>query len=94
MRLDGAPASQARAQYDQYGQQIKSPSPDEDASPIYLVALKGGVVYAASSYKIADGTVRYVTVEGQQKQTPLTGVDRDLTLRLNRQRGVSFNLPQ
>jgi len=35
-----------------------------------------------------------VTLDHQAKETPLSGVDRDLTMRLNSQRGVSFSLPR
>jgi hypothetical protein len=95
-----AQASQAPGQYDQYGQALRpaasaaAAAPSDDASTIYLIALQGGVVYAASSYQVSGGAVHYVTLDHAQKQTPLSGIDRDLTLRLNRQRGVPFNLAE
>jgi hypothetical protein len=89
-----APAVTARQQYDEYGQEIRPSASPQDPAPIYLIALKGGVVYAASSYQFANGTVDFVTLDHVKKQTPVAGIDRDLTLRLNRQRGVVFSFPQ
>ena len=87
--------------YDQYGQEIPSagssgsPGPSATAaSPIYLIALKEGVIYPASSYKVEGDTLHYVTMDHREKQVALNQVDRGLTLQLNRERRVAMNLPQ
>ena len=39
-------------------------------------------------------TLHYVTLEREEKQVPLDSVDRDLSIRLNRERRVQMQLPQ
>jgi hypothetical protein len=92
-------ASPVMRQYDQYGQEMQSPSgfasPGGSAasSPIYLIAFNDHVIRAASAYWVDGRTLHYVTLQHEEKQTPLDSVDRHLTLQLNRERGVTFQLP-
>ncbi len=94
-----APAYADRAtpvmrEYDQYGQQLRPEgSSNESSSPIYLIAMKNHNIYAAASYSVNGDTLHYVTLEHAEKQIPLDSVDRDLTLRLNRERHIAFQLP-
>ena len=78
--------------YDEYGQAVQPPAA-ANASPIYLVAMKDHVIYAASSYRVEGRTLHYVTLEHVEKQVPLDQVDRDFSLLLNQQRRVVFRLP-
>ena len=89
--------------YDQYGQEINAapvaaPSAAAGntaaASPIYLVAMKDGVIRAAASYWVNGQTLHYVTMEHREQQVPLSDVDRAMSSQLNRERHVQFNLPQ
>jgi hypothetical protein len=41
-----------------------------------------------------DGRAQYDEYGQELRPSPLAGLDRDLTLRLNRQRGVKFEFPQ
>jgi hypothetical protein len=52
------------------------------------------VIRAAASYWVDGGTLHYVTLQREEKQVPLDTVDRDLSLQLNRERRVSFQLPR
>jgi hypothetical protein len=63
-------------------------------SPVYLIALKDGTIYGASSYRVEAGSFQFVTLDGEKKQTPVDSLDRPLTLRLNRERRVPFQLPE
>jgi hypothetical protein len=82
-------------EYDQYGQEISPPAAESgDSSPIYLIAFKDGVIRAAASYWVAGDTLHYVTLQREEKQVALTGVDRDLSLQLNRERRVPFRLTE
>ena len=77
--------------YDEYGQEIK-PSTG-GAAPIYLLAFTDHVIRAAEAYWVDGKTLNYITLDYQQEQAPLDTVDRDLSLRLNRERRVAFSLP-
>ncbi len=80
--------------YDQYGQQLRpAGSGNGSGSPIYLIALKNHNIYAASSYSVDGGTLHYVTLEHAEKQVQLDEIDRDMTVRLNGERHVAFQLP-
>jgi hypothetical protein len=81
-------------QYDQYGQEMQSPSVSGGASPIYLIAFRDHSIRAAASYWLDGRTLHYVTLQHEEKQTPLDAVDREFTLQLNRERRVPFQLPQ
>ncbi len=90
--------------YDQYGQEVNSGqslppvtsggSASAAASPIYLVAMKDGVIRAAASYWVSGQTLHYVTMEHREEQVPLGEVDRAMSAQLNRERRVQFQLPQ
>lgn len=91
--------------YDEYGQEV-NPAPANSgtapsgsassaaASPIYLIAMKDGVIRAAASYWVNGQTLHYVTMEHLEKQVPLSEIDRGLSQQLNRERRVQFQLPQ
>jgi len=74
-------------EYDQNGLEI------QPASPLYLIAFNDHIIRAASSYRVEGQTLHYVTPEREDKEAPLNTVDRALTLQLNRERRVPFQLP-
>jgi hypothetical protein len=80
-------------EYDEYGQETRR-SGGSAASPIYLVAFQDHVIRAAAAYWVDGRTLHYVTLQHEEKQAPLDTVDRDLTMQLNRERHVQFQLPQ
>ena len=61
--------------------------------PLYLLAMKDGTIRAVVAYWLDGMTVHYVTMDHEQKQTPLSSLDHGLSERLNRERNVSFSLP-
>jgi hypothetical protein len=61
--------------------------------PLYLLAMKDGTIRAVLAYWVDGATVHYVTMDHEQKQTPLSSLDRGLSTRLNRERNVTFQLP-
>lgn len=79
-------------EYDQNGQEIR-PGTAPNQSPIYLIAFNDHIIRAAMSYRVEGKTLHYVTLEREDKEAPLGTVDRDLSLRLNRERQVPFQLP-
>jgi hypothetical protein len=74
-----------------YGQETAAPRPG--ASPIYLIALNDRTIRAAEAYWVDGPTLHYVTLQHEQRQTPLDAVDRALTLQLNRERHIPFQWP-
>ena len=68
-------------------------SKPQQGSPLYLIALKDGVIRPALSYSVEKKVLYYVDLDGTVKQVPLDRVDRTLSAELNRQRRVPFHLP-
>lgn len=58
----------------------------------WLIALKGGLIYAAGSYEERDETFRFRTLEDKQFVVPLTEVDLTFTAKLNSDLGREFSL--
>jgi hypothetical protein len=71
----------------------QAPEAQQYGEPLYLLAMRDGSIRAVLSYS-ADGTsLHYVTLDHEQKQVPLSSLDRVLSERLNRERHVPFKLP-
>jgi hypothetical protein len=60
---------------------------------LFLLAMKDGTIRAVLAYWVDGITVHYVTMDHEQKQTPLSSLDHGLSVRLNRERNVTFSLP-
>jgi hypothetical protein len=60
---------------------------------LFLLAMKDGTIRAVLAYWLEGATVHYVTMDHEQKQTPLSSLDHGLSERLNRERNVTFRLP-
>lgn len=71
-----------------------APVQDPNKEPLYLLATHDGTIRAVLAYWVEGNTVHYVTMEHVNKTVPLASIDRDLSLRLNQERGVSFGLPR
>ena len=67
--------------------------PADSGPPIYLIALRDQTIHAAAAYWVEAGVLHYITLDHQQKQVVLSQVDRDLCVKLNRERHVVFSLP-
>jgi hypothetical protein len=83
-------------QYDEYGQEVQSAPATGRAysgSPIYLIAFNDKVIRAAAAYWVDGSTLHYVTLEHEERQAPLNTVDRSLSLQLNSERRIPFQLP-
>lgn len=59
----------------------------------FSIALKDHAIYTALAYWVEGDTLHFITTEGRQKPVPLNEVDRALSERLTRERGVDFGLP-
>jgi hypothetical protein len=66
---------------------------DETGPIVYLIALNDGKAWAAVAYWVDGSTLHLVTRRNEQMTFPLDQVDRSLSERLNRERGIPFRLP-
>jgi hypothetical protein len=83
-------------EYDQFGQEINrqaAPAVAESGSSVVLIAFTDHTIRAAAAYWVEGSVLHYVTLEHEQKSAPLNLVDRDMCVRLNRERHVTFSLP-
>jgi len=87
-----APAPVVR-EYPGPTQAAQAPQAQKYEEPLYLLAMRDGSIHAVLAYWADGPSVRYVTMDHEQKQTPLTSIDRALSERLNRERNVTFRLP-
>ena len=68
--------------------------PDEPASPErYLLAFKDHSVYSAVAYWFDGDTLHYFTSGSVHNQASVSLLDRELTLRLNKELGIEFHMP-
>jgi hypothetical protein len=67
-------------------------SQSSDERPTVLIAFKDHTIYAALTYWLEGETLHYVTTHGTHNQVSLGLIDRELTERLNRERGVDFRV--
>jgi hypothetical protein len=100
--IDRAGGSVTR-EFDQFGQEItrsgpapasaSAPALESGGSPVFLIALKDHSIRAAAAYWVEGSTLHFITLDHEHKQAALAQVDRDLCIRLNRDRRVVFSLP-
>lgn len=64
-----------------------------DQPTIYLIALRDHTVLQALGYWMEGSTLHYVSAEHTLNQLSIDLVDRDLSQRLNNERGLDFHLP-
>lgn len=65
-----------------------------DQPTIYLIALRDHTVVQALGYWMEGSTLHYVSAEHTLNQLSIDLVDRDLSQRLNDERGLDFRLAQ
>lgn len=66
----------------------------EDEKPtIYLIAMKDSTIYSSLAYWLEDETVHYITTQHSHNRASIDLIDRELSIQLNRERGIEFKLP-
>jgi hypothetical protein len=68
-----------------------APEPEPDSSSYVFVMRDGGVVFAVA-YSWDNGTLRYVTPEGQRKSVAAESLDMTATQSFNESRGLNFHV--
>lgn len=61
---------------------------------VTLIALKDGTLVQAVAYWYEGATMHYVKPDHKVASTPLTLVDKESSERFNRERGLSFRMPE
>jgi hypothetical protein len=95
MMVTQPPAEAANGMIREYGPS-QAPAAADAAQPdatYYLLAFKDHSIYSAVGYWLDGDTLHYITTGNVHNQVSLSLVDRDLTMQLNKGRGVQVNLP-
>jgi hypothetical protein len=66
---------------------------NDDEPTVYLIAFRDHSIIQALGYWMEGGALHYVNVEHTLNQVSMDLIDRDLSQRLNDERGVQFKLP-
>jgi len=66
---------------------------NDDEPTLYLIAFTDHSIIQALGYWMEGGSLHYVSVEHSLNQVSMNLIDRDLSQRLNDERGVPFKLP-
>lgn len=61
-------------------------------SPLTLLVFRDHSIQAVTDYWLEDGQLHYVTSDGARHMVPLDELDVDMSVQLNRERGVGFVL--
>jgi hypothetical protein len=71
------------------GEPLAEPAQGGD---FHLIALQGGLIYASREHWLLGNTLHFVTLQGGHYVVSLAEVDLDLSVQLNRERGLKFVL--
>ncbi len=63
------------------------------AQRLYLIAFQSQSIYTAVEYWLEGDTLHYRTPQGAHNQATLDQIDVELTVRLNRERGIDIRIP-
>jgi len=77
----------------QPGPALRTRVVNSDQPTIYLIAFRDHSIVQALGYWMEGPTLHYVSVEHSLNQASMDLIDRDLSQRLNDERGVEFKIP-
>ena len=66
---------------------------DDEKPTVYLIAMKDATIYSSLAYWVEDETVHYITTQHSHNRATIGLIDRELSMQLNRERGLEFKLP-
>jgi len=91
------PARPMMIQVPQQGMSAYQPAaaqPEPETQPErYLLAFKDHTVYSAVAYWFEGDTLHYFTTGSVHNQASVSLLDRELTIRLNKELGIDFQMP-
>lgn len=76
------------AQSEEYGIPLEQPN----HPVLFLIAFQDKTIRAATTYWVDGGALHYLDTAHQEKEAPLSSVDRALSAQLNSERHVQFNI--
>jgi hypothetical protein len=79
--------------YDDAQNTVSARRTNGDEPTLYLIAFTDHSIVQALGYWMEGGALHYVSVEHSLNQVSMDLIDRDLSQRLNDERGVQFKLP-
>ena len=90
------PVAEPRAQIPETtGSADRTCAPTIQEDPVhFFIALKNGTVLVGLAYWVVDGTLHYLTLEGNHNQVSLDLIDRALSGRMNNKGRVPLILPR
>jgi hypothetical protein len=94
-QFEAAQMQAYRAGQRSVAQQAAPPPPAPEPTPdsaSYVFVMRDGAVVFAVAYSWDNGTLRYVTPEGQRKSVAADSLDMDATTQFNESRGLSFRV--
>ncbi len=94
MRLYQTPPTHPYADSQNAGTAPARRSANDEQPTLYLIAFRDHTIVQALGYWMEGSTLHYVSTEHSLNQVSMDLVDRDLSQRLNDERGVEFKLPQ
>lgn len=66
---------------------------EEDKPTIFLIAMKEGNIMPALAFWVEGDTLHYITRESSHNRISLDRIDREFSVRLNKERGLEFRIP-
>jgi hypothetical protein len=66
---------------------------EDDKPTIFLIAMKEGNIMPALAFWVEGDTLHYITRESSHNKISLDRIDREFSVRLNKERGLEFRIP-
>lgn len=66
---------------------------EEEKPTIFLIAMKEGNIMPALAFWVEGDTLHYITRESSHNKISLDRIDREFSIRLNKERGLEFRIP-
>jgi len=70
------------------------PSQASEEPTIFLIAMKEGSIMPALAFWVEGDTLHYITRESSHNRISLDRIDREFSVKLNKERGLEFRVPQ
>lgn len=89
-----APPDYPRGPVGAYQPRTAADEPPAQETEHYLLAFKDHTVYSAVAYWFDGDTLHYFTTGSTHNQASVSLLDRELTMRLNKELGIDFHIPE
>jgi len=83
----------AKSEIREYPKPTAETKPSTDDQPAFAIVLSDGTVHSAVAVTVQGRSLYYVEPDGGHRLVSLNTVDREATVRLNRERKLQLQLP-